>query len=148
MILKTVAYKSRWTNSENFMEAKRFAWKFLVIERKHRISGENISSALLKAHSKCPVEHFEKKMIKVNFTICGFFRSLCVFFCSGRKVSQGSQNHKLNVQSKNLSGIFLSFSTFELRNLEFMQKLLAGLSKPYSVGPEEHFHSNSLEASL
>ena len=51
---------------------------------------------------------FWEKDDKVNFTICGLFRSLCVFFWSERKVSQGFQNHKLSVQGKSLLRIFLS----------------------------------------
>ena len=46
---------------------------------------------------KCPVQHFDKKLIRVKFTFCGLFRTFCVFFCSERKVSQGCQNHKLGV---------------------------------------------------
>ena len=76
-ILETVAYRCRRTFSENFPNGKVFVWKFSVIERKHRISGENVFSELSKAHFKSPVQHFERKLIKINFTFCGL--GLCVF---------------------------------------------------------------------
>ena len=95
------------------MEAKLFEWKFSVIGRKHRISSENVFSGLSKAHFKYPVQHFEKKMIKVNFTFCALFRTLCVFFCSERKVSRGWQNHKLGVQRKKLCRFFLTRMLFQ-----------------------------------
>ena len=108
MILTTVAYMCRFSFSGNFPEAKIFVWKFSIIERKHRISSEKLFSGLSKAHFNCPVQQFEKKVIKVNFTFCGLFRTLCVFFCSERKVSQGFQNHKIGVQRKIWVRIFLT----------------------------------------
>ena len=93
MVLKTVAHLCSWPFSETFLEAKLFVWKFLVIERKHRISRGNVFSGLSKAHFKCSAQHFEKKMIKVNFKFCGLFRTVCVFFWSERKFSQQFQNH-------------------------------------------------------
>ena len=71
------------------------------------------SSELQKAHFRCPVQHFEINMIKVNFTFCGLLRTLCVFFCSSRKINQGFQNHKLSVQRKNLGRIFLTQMLFQ-----------------------------------
>ena len=62
---------------------------------------------------KCPVQHFDKKLIRVKFTFCGLFRTLCVFFCCERKVSQGFQNHKLSVQRKNLGRVFLKRKLFQ-----------------------------------
>ena len=85
---------------KKFPEATIFVWKCSVIERKHRFSGENVFSGLSKAHFKCPVQHFKKKLIKVNFAFCGLFRTVCVFFSSERKVRQGFQNQKLSVQMK------------------------------------------------
>ena len=102
----------RWSFSENFVEAKIFVWKFSVIERKHRTSSEKVFSVFSKAHFKCPVQHFEKKMIKLNFTFCGLFRTVFVFFCSERKVSQGFQKNKLGVKRKNLGRIFLTQMLF------------------------------------
>ena len=146
---------SRWTFPENFMEAKIIVWKFPVIERKHRISAGNVFSGLSKAHFKCPVEHSEKKMIKVNFTICSLVRTLCVFFCSRRKVSEGSQNHKLSVLRKNFLRIFLSRRFFFQNNSKFwaeklrvFPKITRKVVKIISNGTEEYFHSNSFEASL
>ena len=49
-----------------------------------------------------------KKLIRVKFKFCGLFRTLCVFFCSERKVSQGFQNHKLSVQMKEIGRNFLT----------------------------------------
>ena len=112
-ILETVAYRCRGTFSENFPDGKIFVWKFSVIERKHRISGENVFSELSKAHFKSPVQHFERKLIKINFTFCGLFRTVCVFFCYERKVSQECQIHKLSVQRKNLGRVFVTQMLFQ-----------------------------------
>ena len=76
---QNIAYICRWSLSEIFMEAKIFVWKFSVIEWKHRIPSEKVFSGLSKAHFKCPVQHFEKQVMKVKFTFCGLFRALCVF---------------------------------------------------------------------
>ena len=112
------------------MEAKLFEWKFSVIGRKHRISSENVFSGLSKAHFKCPVQHFEIKMIKVNFTFCAPFTTLCVFFCSERKVSQGCQNHKLSVQRKYLGRVFLTPMLFQ-KVFWFRAEELAVLAENY-----------------
>ena len=133
MNLKTVAYLCSWPFSEFFLETKIFVWKFSVKERKHRISRGNVFSGLSKAHFKCWVQHFEKKMIKVNFTFCGLFRIVCVFFCSERKVSQEFQNHKLSVKRKNLGRIFLR--QMLLQNIfSFWAEKLAVLAKNYRHG--------------
>ena len=112
------------------MKAKLFEWKFAVIERKHRFYGENDFSGLSKAHFRCPMQHFEKKMIKVNFTFCALFTNLCVFFCSEGKVSQGWQNHKLGVQRKNLSRIFVTQLLFQ-KKFWFRAEKLAVLAENY-----------------
>ena len=39
-----------------------------------------IFSGLNKAHFACPEQHFQKKMLKVYFAACGFFKTLCRFF--------------------------------------------------------------------
>ena len=67
-------------------------------------------------------------MIKVNFTFCALFKTLCVFFCSERKVSQGCQNHKLSVQRKNLFRIFLTQMLFQ-NVFWFREEELAVLAK-------------------
>ena len=113
MILKTVAYMCRWSFSEIFPEAKLFEWKFSVTERKHRTFRGNVFSGLSKAHFKCSVQHFEKKMMKVNFTFCRLFSTVCVIFCSDRKVSQVFQNHKLSVQRKTLGRNFQTQLLFQ-----------------------------------
>ena len=78
-VSQNIAYICRWSLSEIFMEAKIFVWKFSVNERKHRIPSEKVFSGFSKAHFKCPVQHFEKEVMKVKFTFCGLFRALCVF---------------------------------------------------------------------
>ena len=133
MILKTVAYLCRWPFSEIFREAKLFVWKFSVIERKHRISRGNVFSGLSKAHFKCSVQHFEKKMIKVNFTFCGLFRTVCVFFWSERKSSQGFPNHKLSVHMKKIGRIFLTQRLSE-NIFNFWAEKLGVLAKNYRHG--------------
>ena len=115
------------------MEAKLFEEKFSVFERKHRFSGENDLSGLSKADFKCPVQHFEKKLIKVNFTFCGLFRTVFVFFCSERKVSQGFQNDKLRVKRKNLGRIFLMQMLFQ-NIFSFWAEKFAVLAKNYRHG--------------
>ena len=133
MILKTVAYMCRWTFSKKIPEAKIIVWKCSVIERKHRFSGENVFSGLSKAHFKCPVQHFKKKLIKVNFAFCGSFRTVCVFFWSERKISQGFQNHKLSVQMKKLDRILLTHMLSE-NIFSFWAEKLAVLAKNYRHG--------------
>ena len=145
MILKTVAYKCRWSFSESFLEAKIFVWKFSVIERKHRITGENVFSGLSKAQFTCPMQYFEKMMINVNLQIVARL-GLCVFFYSDRKVSQVCQKHKPNVKRNNLLKIFLSqmffsknFQILSTETWSFSKKVPAWLSQLHSMGQEEHF---------
>ena len=155
MILKSVAYLCRWTFSEIILEAKLFVWKFSVNERKHRFSGENVFLGLSKANFKCPVKHFAKKMIEVNFTFCALFRTLCVFFCSEKKVSQGCQNHKLSVQRKHLGRNFLTqmlsqniFLVLSRESWSYSGKIPAWLSYLHFTRPKEHFPSNVFGESL
>ena len=155
MIRKTVAYLCRWPFSENFPEANFFVWTLSVNERKHRISGENVFSGLSKAHFECPVQYFEKNMMKVKFTSCALFSNLCVFFCSEEKVSQGCQNHKLIVQRKKLRKNFSNTNDFSKyfwifcrETWSFSGKLDAWLSNLHFMGREKPFQSNVFEASL
>ena len=115
------------------MEAKLLEQKFSVFERTHRFSGENDFSGLSKADFKCPVQHFEKKLIKVSCTFCGLFRTVFVFFCSERKVSQGFQNDKLSVKRKNLGRIFLMQMLFQ-NIFSFWAEKLAVLAENYRHG--------------
>ena len=133
MNLKTVAYLCSWPFSEIFLETKIFVWKISVIERKHRISHGNVFSGLSKAHFKCSVQHFEKNMIKVNFTFYGLFRIVCVFLCSEKKVSQGFQNHKLSVQMKNLGRNLLKRRLFQ-NIFSFWAEKLGVSAKNYRHG--------------
>ena len=68
-----------------FSEARLLIWKFSDFERKDRISCEKVYSGLRNAHFTCPVQHFEKKMTEVNFSVCGFFKSLREFFFHWQK---------------------------------------------------------------
>ena len=79
MIFKIVAHVSRGTNLEVFLQQKKIVWKFSDFEREGRTSGEKFYSGLPKAHFACPVQHSEKKIMKVNFTFCGLFTTLSVF---------------------------------------------------------------------
>ena len=133
MILKIVAYLGSWPISEIFLEAKIFVWKFSVLERKHRNSSEKVFSGFSKAHLKCPVQHFEKRMMNVNFTFCALFRTLCVFFWSGRKISQEFQNHELSVKSKILGRIFLRQMLFQ-NIFSFWAEKLGVSAKNYRLG--------------
>ena len=69
----------------SFSEATISVWKFSVFERKDRIFCEKNYSGLPKAHFTCPEQHFEKKMIEVNFSVCGFFKSLREFLFHWQK---------------------------------------------------------------
>ena len=138
MILKTVAYLCRWPFSEIFLEANIFEWKFSVIERKNRFSGENDFSGSSKAHFKCPVKHFAKKMIEVNFKFCALLRTLCVFFGSEKKVSQGCQNHKLSVQRKYLGRVFLTPMLFQ-NIFWFWAEELVVLAENYPHGCQVYY---------
>ena len=89
-------------------------------------------SGLAKPHFTCPVQNFGKKMIKVNSTFCRLFRTLCVNFCSGRKVIQGRQNHKLSVQRKILGRLFL-MQWFLQNNFRFWAENLGVLAKSYRL---------------
>ena len=82
----------------SFSEGKKFVWNFSDFEREGRTSCEKFYSGLPKAHFACPVQHSEKKIMKVNFTFCGLFTTLSVILQSDRKVSRGCQTHKLSVQ--------------------------------------------------
>ena len=116
-----------------FFWARLIVWKFSVFEQKDGISCELFSSGLPKAHFRCPVQHFEKKMIKVNFTFCGLFRTVCVFFCPEMKVSQGFQNHRLSVQRRNLSIFFLTQVLFQ-NNFWFWAEKLGDFAEKYPDG--------------
>ena len=70
---------------------------------------------------------------KVNFTFCGLFRTVCVFFWSERKVSQGFQNHKLSVQMKKIGRVFLTHMLSE-NIFSFWAEKLAVLAKNYRHG--------------
>ena len=118
---------------KKFPEAKIIVWKCSVIERTHRFSGENVFSGLSKAHFKCPVQHFKKKLIKVHYAFCGLFRTVCVFFWSEWKVSQGFRNHKLGVQMKKIGRIFVTHMLSEII-FSFWAEKLAVLVKNYRHG--------------
>ena len=84
----------------NFPETTIFVWKFSVFEGKDQISCQKVYAGLPKAHFTCPEQQFEKKkMIEVNFSVCGFFKSLREFFFTDKKTSPGCQNDNLGVQS-------------------------------------------------
>ena len=93
-------------NFRKFSEARIIVWKFSVFQRKDRLSRKIFYAGLPKAHFTCPLQNFEKKLIKVNFAACGFFRILCDFSKSDRKLSPGRQNHKLGVRRKRLRRFF------------------------------------------
>ena len=71
--------------------------------------------------------------MKVNFAFCGLFRTVCIFFRSERKVSQGFQNHKLSVQMKKIGRMFLTHMLSE-NIFSFWAEKLAFLAKNYRHG--------------
>ena len=153
MIFKTVAYVSRGTILDIFWS--KTTYSFRSLNGNIGFPAGIFSSGLQKAHFRCSVQHFEKKMIKVNFTFCRLFRTVCVFICSDRKGSQGFQNHKLSVLRKNLGRIFLTQVLFQNiflilsgKTWSFSGKLTAWLSNLDFMGTTEQFQSNVFEASL
>ena len=76
-------------NFRYFSEARLLLWKFSDFERKDRISCGKVYSGLPNAHFNCPVQHFEKKILKVNFTFCGLYRTLSVFLALTGKLVRG-----------------------------------------------------------
>ena len=138
MILKTVAYLCRWPVSENFPEAKLFVWKFSVIERKHRISGENVFSGLSKAHFKCPVQHFEKMMIKVNFTFCGWFRTLGVFLLWQESWSGVSNPHTKCTEKKFFE--FFSVANVLSKHYQIFSRETWSLTRKYQHRCHNYIH--------
>ena len=80
MIRKTVAYVSRGTLLETFLKQQSLYENFCYLNGKIRFLAKKFYAGLPKAHFACPEQHFEKKMIEVNFSACGFFKSLRDFF--------------------------------------------------------------------
>ena len=73
--------------SRIFLERRVIVWSFSVTERKKPSFGEKIIAGLLKVHFTYPQQNFEKKMIKVIYTIIIFFRTLSEFFSDfGKKI--------------------------------------------------------------
>ena len=87
IFLKTVAYVCKWEFSDFYLQAKRFARKFSVIERKHRISSENVFLRVFKGAVQVSSATFEKMMIKSTLLFVAGL-GLCVFLYPDRKVSQ------------------------------------------------------------
>ena len=117
----------------NFSEATIIEWKFWVFERKDQISCESFYSGLPKAQFTCPVEHFEEKMIKVNFTACGLLGLCVIISYSDWRFSPGCQNHKLGVQSGNKGRISLSQMFFQ-NIFRFWAEELGNLAENYWQG--------------
>ena len=89
MILKTVAYGSRGTFLETFLKQQYLYEIFCYFNGKIGFLAKKIYVGLPKAHFTCPEQHFEKKMIEVNFSVCGFFKSLRDFFFTDKKLALG-----------------------------------------------------------
>ena len=78
-------------------------------------------------------------MIKVNFSVCGFFKSLCDFFYSDKKNSPGCQNHKLGIKSKNLGRSLLS-QMFLQNIFRFWAEELGNLAENHWQGCQNPIH--------
>ena len=76
-------------NDRNFPGATIIVWNFSVFERKDRIFCEIFYSGLPKAHFTCSMQHFEEKMMKVDFISGGFFGTLCDFFTLKEELALG-----------------------------------------------------------
>ena len=94
---------------------------------------EMFSQGCQRRISSVQCNTLKKKMIKVNFTFCGLFRTVCVFFWPERKVSQEFQNQKLSVKKKSLGRIFLRQMLFQ-NIFSFWTEKLAVLAKNYRHG--------------
>ena len=88
---------------------------------------------VVKAAFQVSSATLRENMIKVNFTFCRLFRTVCVFICSDGKGSQGFQNHRLSVQRKTLGR---KFQTQMLsKNISsFWAEKLGVLSENYQHG--------------
>ena len=88
---------------------------------------------VVKGAFQVSIATFWEKDDKVKFTVCGLFRTVCVFFWSERKISQGFQSHKLGVQMKKLGWIFLTHLLSE-NIFSFWAEKLGVLMKCYRHG--------------
>ena len=111
-------------------------------------------SGFSKAQFKCPVQHFEKMMIKVNFTFSGWFRTLCAFLLWQERLS-GVSNPQTKCTEEKFIEIFsvakVLSKHFQISSREFWsfsRKVPAWLSQLQSLGPEEHFRSKNLKQVL
>ena len=154
MILKTEAYVSRGTILETFLKQQNMYESFCYLNEKIGFLARKFYAGLPQANFTCPEQHFEKNMIEVNFSVCGFFKSLRDFFFTDKKLAVGvkttTQAYRAKIYRKifcrkGFSKVFhvLSRGTWNLSG-----KLLAESSKPHSMGLEEHVHSNIFEVSL
>ena len=57
----------------NFSETTIFVWKFSIFEGKDQISCQKTYAGLQRRISRAQSNILKKKMIEVNFSICGFF---------------------------------------------------------------------------
>ena len=88
MILKTVAYVSRGTILETFLKQHYLYEKIRYLNGKIGFLAKNFNQSCQRRISRVQCNIFEK-MIKVNFTACGFFRTLCDFFTPTEKLALG-----------------------------------------------------------
>ena len=133
MILKTSAYMCRWTFSKKISGRKNNCMKVFGHRTERSVFRRKCFLRVVKGAFQVFSATLWKKMIKVNFTFCGLFRTVCVFFWSERKVSQGFQNHKLSVQMKKVARIFLTHLLSE-NIFSFWAEKLGVLAKKYRHG--------------
>ena len=154
MILKTVAYVSRGTFLETFLKQEYLYESFCYLNEKIGFLARKIYAGLSKAHFTCPEQHFEKKMIEVNFSVCGFFKSLRDFFFTDKKLALGVKTTTQAYRAKNYRKIFCrkcffeSISRIEQRNLEIKLKITGWIVETTFNGSggtrsQQHFWSKS-----
>ena len=100
MIRKTVAYVFRGTFLETFLKQQYLYENFQSLKVKIKYLAKKFTQGCQRRISRVQSNNLKKKkMIEVNFSVCGFFKSLREFFFTDKKTSPGCQNDNLGVQS-------------------------------------------------
>ena len=133
MFLKTEAYMRRWTFSKKNSGSKNNCMKVFGHRTETSVFQRKCFLRFAKGAFQVSSSILWEKVDKSKTCICGLFRTVCVFFWSERKVSQGFQSHKLSVQMKKLGWIFLTHMLSE-NIFSFWAEKLGVLMKCYRHG--------------
>ena len=150
MILKTLAYESGGTLLKSFLKQQNLYENFGSLKVNIGFLAKKFTQGCQRRISRVQCNLFEKKMIKVNFTVCGFFKTLCDFLNYDRRISPGCQNHNLDIKSKNLGRSLLS-QMFLQNNFRFWAEELGNLAENHWQGCQNPIHlvrSNTFTATF